>query len=212
MAFRVINPIGPFGVPIVMASPITFDAGDFGKAFKKAVEISNLRGVQDLIIQDQINNIYRRAYIDYETRKEGTRAKIRHSSIPYSMVAPFLVAAPPLVPFAQVVSEKKPEEEKEGETSTGAKEEKKPEDDGKAKIIVGGPFGIGYVPGKNEARQSPGAFVVGPDKQLIPVNGVGIAGIRASVPGAVGVVGPSVVPYGVPYPGPGRLIGVGRGW
>jgi len=201
MAYRIINSLGPLGVPIVMTSPISINASDFSDAFKQAIKMNEFMNVQNMIIHDHINNVYRRANIDYETRANGTRAKIRHSTVPYSMVAPLLVPAPPLVPFAQVISDKP--EEKKGESSTGATQGTTPgekKDEGNAKIMFGHFGGIHYVPGKDEARQQPGAFLVGPrtdsGRPLIPVNGAGIVG----VPGAVGVAVPAGIPVGYPYP------------
>lgn len=75
---------------VVYPAAVSIDANDFNEAFKNAIKRQQFFNVEQMIIMDQLNQ-YRRANIMYSDMGGGKKkASIKHQSVPYSTVAPFI--------------------------------------------------------------------------------------------------------------------------
>ncbi len=75
---------------VVYPAAVSIDANDFNEAFKTAIKRQEFLNIEQMIIMDQLNQ-YRRAQIAYSDIGGGKKkASIKHHSVPYQTVAPYL--------------------------------------------------------------------------------------------------------------------------
>ncbi len=198
---------------VVYPAAVSIDANDFNNAFKTAIKREQFFNVEQMIIADQLNQ-YRRANIMYSDLGSGKKkASIKHESVPYSTVAPYLGVTigadgtaqpgmamplgPGLPPIIVPLGGKAKEEPKPAATGTAVKPEP-----AKDRVVIG-PMGTMLVP----AGGNVSASVVLPDSNQL-------VGVKPSLP--IGTDGRPVaglpMPFGVggvPLMRPGLVPGSG---